>query len=226
MYRVYRYRFKDGATCDKHVFINRDRSLKVKSITEKYNKKRLAVNISRVKKTVNELAYCNKFDYFCTFTFAADKANRYDMADCRKKISALFNHYKTRYSPDFKYLLIPEYHKDGAIHMHGLIAGIRDLDLIVPLTIPKLNIFTGIVEQVPNTPHYKDWPYYSKKFGYFSCSEIKNRVAVSRYILKYITKDLVQLPRAQQCYMCSKGLDRAELIFDCDDVPMSGAPVW
>lgn len=169
------------------------------------------------------MAYCNKFDFFCTFTFNPEKILRYDLTECRKKISNVFDNYKQRYSQNFKYLLVPEYHKDGAIHLHGLIAGIRPEDLIEPQFIPKRNVFKDIVEMVPNTPHYLDWPYYSKKLGHFSCSKIKSDAAVSKYIVKqYITKDLEKLPPGQQMYLCSKGLNRAELIFDSDDVPMFG----
>jgi hypothetical protein len=225
-YRVYRYALKDEEYCDKHIYFKRDRSLKIQKKQSQHYDKKLVVNILRAKKVVQELAYCNKFDLFCTFTVDGEKSDRYDLTGCRKRLSQLFNNYKKRYSPGFKYLIIPEFHSDGAIHFHGLIAGIREGDLIVPDKIPKRNVFTGELEQIPNTKQYRDWPYYSGKMGYFSCSAIKNHEAVSRYIIKYLTKDLEKLPRGQQAYLCSKGLNRAELVFDCDDVPMVGEPEW
>lgn len=227
-YRVYRYPFKGLESCDKHVFIYRDRAYKVVDRTRKKSgedRQRMYESLSRTKKVVKEIAFCNQFELFCTFTFRPDgKADRYNWDECRKKLSKLFNHYKDRYSKQFKYLLIPELHKDGAIHFHGLLAGIRPGNLIKPANVQARDLFTGEIKTISNVHGYMDWPYYSEKMGFFSCSKIVNQFAVSCYVTKYITKDLMQLPANANLYMASKGLKRAELVFDMDDLPMQGRP--
>lgn len=225
-YRIYRYPYKGTEKCDRHVLIFRGRILKAVNRARKSERKddvRMSESLSRTKKVVKELAFCNKFDYFCTFTISQDSGvNRYDLAGCRKRLAKLFNNYRNRYSKDFRYVLIPEFHKDGAVHFHGLVAGIRPEDLKKPDFVPCRDVFSRELKMIPNVHGYLDWPYYSEKLGYFSCSPIVNQLAVSNYIVKYITKELLKMPVNQQLYMASKGLKRAELVFDCDDFPMVG----
>lgn len=183
-------------------------------------------SLSRTKRTVRDMLFCNQFDYFCTFTFNQQKVNRLNYKECQKKITELFKNYKNRYSPGFQYVIVPEFHKDGAIHFHGMIRGLRDGDLTVPDYIWKRNRGTGELSLVPNTRKYVDWTYYSKKMGYFSCSAVKNQTACAVYVSKYITKDLVQLPKGVRAVMASKGLDRPDLVFDEDDIPVLCEPDW
>ena len=176
-------------------------------------------NLRRAQRTIRDLVLCNKFEYFCTFTFNAHKVNRYDFDACKKKITEVFKNYKNRYSPDFRYIVVPEFHKDGGVHFHGLVRGIRKDDLTVPDYIWKRSKRTGELLLVPNTKKYIDWTYYSKKLGFFSCSRIKNYEKCARYVAKYVTKDLINLPLGQRVFMASTGLTRPELVFDEDDIP-------
>jgi len=176
-------------------------------------------NLSRARRTIRDLILCNQFDYFCTFTFNHEKVDRYNFAACKKKITEVFKNYKTRYSPDFRYLIVPEFHKDGGLHFHGLVRGLHPGSLTVPGQVYKRNRQNGKLELVPNTKGYADWSYYSKKLGFFSCSRIKDYEKCARYVSKYITKDLVNLALGQRVFMSSSNLNRPELVFDCDDVP-------
>ena len=60
------------------------------------------------------------------------------------------------------------------------------------------------------------WPAYAKTFGYISISKIINAESVSKYITKYITKDLMRtrIGLNEHLYYCSQGLKRAEIIFE------------
>ena len=40
------------------------------------------------------------------------------------------------------------------------------------------------------------------------------------YVSKYITKDLMKLPKGQRIFFKSENLKKPELVFDSDDVPM------
>lgn len=212
-YRVWEY--PNSAVPYKHVFIKRDRieegrekALKnTAAILEALNAdEKLQESLSRSKRNITDLILCNPFEYFCTFTFNADKVDRYNYDTCQKKLRKFFNNFKSRYAPDFKYLIIPEFHKDGAIHFHGVCSGFSDGEL-------KENSFG-----------YLDWERYRKSFGFFNCSKIRNYNACAFYVSKYVTKDLVSVGKGRAVYMCSVGLNRPKLIYDEDNIPVLFKP--
>lgn len=78
-------------------------------------------SLRRSKSTVKDIIQSNSWDLWCTFTFNQAKVNRYDMSACKAKMSNwLFNQHK--HSPHLKYIIVPELHKDGALHFHALLA--------------------------------------------------------------------------------------------------------
>ena len=174
-------------------------------------------SLSRSRRTIRDIILCNKFDYFCTFSFNAAKVDRYSYSACKKEITRVFKQYKDDRSSDFRYIIVPELHKDGAIHFHGLVNGLRPGDLTVPDMIWKRDRRNGVLMRVPNTMGYVDWVYYSSKLGYFSCSRIKHYEKCARYVSKYITKDLINMQRGKRIFFCSHDLKRPELILDADD---------
>ena len=179
-------------------------------------------NLSRARRTVRDLILCNNFEYFCTFTFSDEKVDRYDFKACRKKLTTFFMNYRNRYSDSFRYIIIPEFHKDGAIHFHGMVRGIRLEDFEVPEFIEKRNVRTGELTLVPNTKGYIRWKQYN--LGFFSCSKVLHYEGCATYVSKYITKDLMKLPLGQRVFMASENLRRPELIFDEDDIPLVDYP--
>lgn len=153
------------------------------------NSAKLDNNLSRAKQQVIELCLCNDFEYFFTGTIDGKKFDRYNLQEFYRQFSKFLNNYKSRRAPDLKYLMIPEAHKDGAIHVHGVLKGLNSLDL------------------VPNKNGYYDWVPYCEKFGYMSIAPIRDVVSCSRYITKYISKDLGQLTGMnKQSFWHSKGL--------------------
>ncbi len=233
-YRISYYPLRDD--CFKHMYFPRNRMGKTKD-TEQAEENAQGIldklaedtkrdeSLSRSKRTIRDLILCNSFTHFCTFTFNPEKVDRYNFAACKKRITELFKNYKNRYAPDFRYILVPEFHKDGGIHFHGMVRGIRPQDFTVPRKIFQRDRRTGKLRLVPNTKRYVDWAYYSKKLGFFSCSRVKHYEKCARYVSKYITKDLVNMALGQRVFMASTGLNRPELIFDCDDIPrMFGTP--
>ena len=79
---------------------------------------RLRSSISRAKSRVNELALCNEFEYFCTFTQSDELRDRFDLKAFRKDFAMFVRNENRRREKKIKYLLVPERHKDGAWHMH------------------------------------------------------------------------------------------------------------
>lgn len=71
----------------------------------------------RAAARVRDLALCNQFTYFVTLTFDAAKIDRYDIRAILHKMRVwLDNRVRRR---GLRYILVPELHKDGAIHFHG-----------------------------------------------------------------------------------------------------------
>lgn len=160
------------------------------------NDKKLSNNISRAKSKVLEYALCNEFEYFVTLTISKDKHNRYDLKAYYKSFSKFLNNYNYRHGVKVQYLLIPEKHKDGAWHLHGLIKG-----------LPQQHL-------KKNEHGYLDWPHYRDKFGYISLDPVRSIARVSCYITKYINKDLENSVEelGAHLYYVSKGLKKAEEI--------------
>ncbi len=176
------------------------------------NTAKLEASISRTKSRVTELALCNPWEYFVTLTLDKEKYNRHDLATFKKHLSKFLNNLRFRYGWNIKYLLIPEQHKDGAWHMHGLFMGIPASELSLfslhdhlPM---KVLAMLGAGRKIMN------WMRYAQSFGYVTCEPIRNLEATAKYITKYITKDLVssQVGLNKKLYLCSQGLNRAETI--------------
>lgn len=84
-------------------------------------KKLTAENLDRSRRRaaarVRDLALCTPFRYFVTLTFAPDKVDRYDPKAILKKIRSWLDNRVRRNG--LAYVLVPELHKDGAVHFHG-----------------------------------------------------------------------------------------------------------
>lgn len=174
------------------------------------NEDKLKNNIYRAKGKIFEYALCNDWKYFCTFTINGDKYPRDDIKAFYKVFSKWLLNYQRSHGK-IKYLIIPELHKDKKNwHFHGLM----DIDS---------NLLTKfIADKHPDklvNSNYKNWEDYEKKFGFCSFGIIKNSEACSKYITKYVTKNLYnddktvnKIALNQQLYYCSKGLQTKEII--------------
>ena len=143
-----------------------------KAENENVEGKKLDNNISRARSKIFELAYCNHWEYFVTLTINPDKYDRKNLNKYHKDLTQFFRDYKKKYDSKIDFILVPELHKDGSWHMHGLIKGI-------------------LLQHLQKNEHgYLDWQHYKNKFGYISIDKIKSHDAVSRYMTKYISKDM------------------------------------
>lgn len=71
----------------------------------------------RAAARVRDIALCNQFTHFVTLTFDSAKIDRYDIRPILRKMRVwLDNRVRRR---GLRYILVPELHKDGAIHFHG-----------------------------------------------------------------------------------------------------------
>lgn len=159
------------------------------------NDGKLANNLSRARTRIFEYAICNKFEYFVTLTLSQER-DRYDLSGYIKDLGQMIRNYRRLYDVNIQYLLIPEQHVDGAWHMHGLIIGLPESHLR------------------ENKNGYLEWQYYTDRFGYMSIGKIKHHLAVSKYITKYISKNMknTEIEKNKKLYYVSRGLNRPEKI--------------
>lgn len=144
-------------------------------------------SLSRTKRNIRELALCNNFEYFATFTVNSEKCDRYTLNNVQDKIKKILHKIK-RKNKDFAFLIITEKHKDGAFHFHGLIKSIDDLYI--------------------NENGYYCSKIFSDELGFNSFSKIKDYTKCCNYITKYITKDCIKNSH-NQIYISSRGLKKA-----------------
>ena len=192
----------------------RNSAKKINTEHQEYDEK-LQASLSRSRKMLLDLAVCNDWDYWCTFTFSPENVDRYDFRACRKYLTKFFNNYRNRVSPGFRYLIVPERHEDKAIHFHGFLKCVTDL--YIPETILKRQDDTSLIE-VPNTPQYLRWKSYDK-IGIINLSPVRNHFAAANYMGKYITKDLVggaDFPKGSQLILHSQGLRKPIILYNQD----------
>lgn len=135
---------------------------------------------ARARAAVRDIALCNKFAYFFTFTLSPEKIDRYDQVEVYRVLKNFLKN--TSYRKGFSYVLVPELHKDGAIHCHGL-CNLGEVK-IEPAFDPKTGrmLFTERGQQIYNMC---DW-----KVGFSTCIQIDSGYEKAcSYLVKYITKD-------------------------------------
>ncbi len=150
-------------------------------------------SVARTRTAVKELAMCNPWTWFVTLTLSPQKVpDRHDLEAYHSKLTNYIRGLNKRRDPARKitYLLVPEKHQDGAWHMHGLMNGLDEKDLIT------------------NDFGYCDWPKYKKHFGWISMGRIRDRLGVIAYICKYINKGLAATLHKTDAHMYyrSRGL--------------------
>lgn len=74
-------------------------------------------SMRRARQQIRDYALCSNFTYFVTLTLDKEKINRYDIAEIVKRLRIWLDNRVRR--NDLRYILVPERHKDGAIHFHG-----------------------------------------------------------------------------------------------------------
>lgn len=78
-------------------------------------------SMRRARAKLRRLALANNFEYFVTLTLDPARIDRYDGAAVTKALGRWADNMVRRHG--LRYILVPELHKDGAIHFHGFFAG-------------------------------------------------------------------------------------------------------
>lgn len=75
----------------------------------------------RARVAVRDLGLSNDWAYFVTLTLDPQRINRYDPVEVVKHLNHWLDNHVRR--DGLAYVLVPEHHKDGAIHFHGFFNG-------------------------------------------------------------------------------------------------------
>ena len=193
LYRVVKFKRSGGTPClrDHHDGVELDR------FDQSY---------SRSRSMVLQYALCNQWEYFITITVDPNRFDRWDLDAIYKYLSQWFRDYRKKYGVEMAYLLVPEHHKDGAWHFHGLVRGIRPehLSAFIPGIHPQKLIDNG----------YINFGLLGATIGYVSLSKLTNPVGAAFYICKYITKEHAHDAFYQHLYYHSQGLSKARPVSD------------
>lgn len=172
----------------------------------------LRASYSRTKNMIYYLARSNEWTHFVTLTFSQAFVDRYDYDACAKKLKGWLDKIR-RTMPDLKYLIVPELHtgetylkrglpipegyRPGAVHFHGLFAGLDPKDLVD----------SGEKDHNGRTIYH--WESY--KWGWTDVTLIDDAAKASGYITKYVTKDLLAVSEGRKRYWASRNLDKAPI---------------
>lgn len=84
----------------------------------------LARSVRRARSALADLALSNPWEFFVTLTLDAAKIDRYEVREITRKLNNWLDNHVRR--DGLAYVLVPELHKDGAVHFHGFFNGALD----------------------------------------------------------------------------------------------------
>lgn len=153
-------------------------------------------NYKRAKNKIYDYARANQWEYFLTFTFSPEKADRSNYDEVKKKLTKWLNNISGRYcAGKLKYLVVPELHKDlKNWHFHGLLANCDGI-IFEP---------SGLVDKQGRTIY--NLPQY--KLGFSTATKISSTEKASGYICKYVTKQLDIKLSGKRRYLISNNLNK------------------
>lgn len=152
----------------------------------------------RAYKRVKDIMDCNDFDWFMTFTLDGGKIDRTDYAAFIKSVNRYFDNRVRRYG--WKYCAVVEYHKrvedNGlhALHLHACVSGDK-MNLVDSGTVIRPDGGKPVKRSTARRQGYADsdlravYNVSDWTLGHSTAIHTYGkRLALSRYITKYITK--------------------------------------
>ena len=161
-------------------------------------------SLNRTKQNIYKFSRQVDWEYFITLTFDGSKVNRYDFDECMGKANNWFNNQKKRKAPDLKYLFVPEQHKDGAWHIHGVIADVGEMSFADSGRVAigeKAYIRSDVNSEFATIYNLSGW-----RFGFSTATKVRDKYKVASYITKYITKDLCKRTFGKKRYYRSRNI--------------------
>lgn len=159
-------------------------------------------NLYNSKLKLIDLVYHNSmikpWEYFVTLTFNPKKVDSLNYLEVSDALANWLDNMKHQ-NPNMAYVLVPELHESGRVHFHGLFRDVPNWKLS-----PAKNPNTGEFIYQNDTQIFNLKGF---KYGFTTVSKIKNQEAVSVYMSKYMTKELITLNYKKR-YWSSRNLER------------------
>ena len=164
--------------------------------------------VRRARAQVRDIALCNPMSYFVTLTLDAAKVDRYDMSAITRKLNAWLSNQVQRRG--LCYVLVPERHKDGAIHFHGFFNNalpVVDSGTVIPASggKPRKPRSRKEREKMLAEGGHVVYNLPAWSLGFTTAIELYGEYdnAVS-YVCKYIGKDMPQEGGTENIHICGK----------------------
>ena len=217
--RVYRFdtpTYGKSKLSDKRVSSLSDRKEGVEQLEEMSDKTNASLRISgsRTRQNVFDYALANAkdFSYFVTLTFNPQYVNSFSYDDSVQAMSNWLKNFKKRHASDLKYIGVPEKHKSGRYHFHFLMSA----------DIGSCLLDSGRTDERGHTI-YNVGKY---KLGWSTAIHIyENGTKLAGYLMKYISKDLLDSIPNKKRYWHSLNLSKPEevhIFSTCDDIESLG----
>ena len=150
-------------------------------------------SLRRTRQVIYDIAQSNDWEYFFTLTFNPEKVDSFNYDATTKKLSDWLKRMR-KASPRLKYIVVPEQHKSGRWHFHGLFMNCSEL---------------GFVDSEKRTENgqviYNVGKY---RFGFSTAIELDSNKAICTYLTKYITKDVCVNSKGKKRYWASRNCDK------------------
>ena len=157
-------------------------------------------NEKRAKQVVYDLARSNDWEYFITLTLG-EGVDRFDYEAC---CEAVMKYTKYLGKRGCRWIIVPEQHKNGAWHFHGLLAG--------PVkAVRAVNAHTG--QPLIDKAGREVYNLIDYKAGFTTAVKLDGSPRVATYLTKYYTKDM-QIPKGKKRYWSSRNLARPQVFYD------------
>jgi hypothetical protein len=184
---------------------------------EQHNEEKLDCNFSRARSMVLQYALCNPWQYFFTGTLSPEKWDRKSLKPFMDRLSQKIRDWRKDYGFKLDVLLVPEQHKDGSWHVHGLINNLPDYCVGRFYRLDLSSLGLGWLYPLKLVEgNFLNWYDFCLEFGYCSLAPIRDRVAAAFYITKYVSKDLSRRggDLSEHLYFHSRPLQKAEKASD------------
>ena len=131
----------EALVCDKAIFGGSGwearQGARVKESRAKEGGHDVARAVRRARAQVRDIALCTPFRWFVTLTLDPARVNRYDVREVTRHLNHWLDNQVRR--KGLAYVLVPERHKDGAIHFHGFFNDALEARDSGTVSLPGLN---------------------------------------------------------------------------------------
>lgn len=177
--------------------------------TDKAQEARTRQQIYAIRRKIKGYAFSNNFRWFVTLTFNPKKIDSSDYETAKNTLLKWCRKMRNRHER-FDYLMIPELHKSGAVHFHGLLGNIP------AQFVEAVNPKTGnpMIRHNRQVYNLTEWEY-----GFSDCEEIESPEKAASYITKYVTAALLTNKEMynKKRYFNSQGLAKPAVTFSMSD---------